>query len=84
MPCRIEPGTTVFIDANILLYAVSGHWKFGTSSKRLLDSINDGEYKGITSVLVCSEVFHRSFDSGNRGKGKHKSGICFEMPEGRS
>ena len=60
MPCRIESGTTIFIDANILLYAVSGHWKFGTSSKCFLDSINDGEYKGITSVLVCSEVFHRS------------------------
>ncbi len=50
----------VFVDANILLYAVSGHWKFGNSSKWLLESINDGEYNGITSVLVCSEVFHRS------------------------
>jgi len=60
MPCRIEPGTIVFIDANILLYAVSGHWKFGDSSKCLLDSINDGKYNGITSVLVCNEVFHRS------------------------
>ena len=55
MPRLIEPGTIVFIDANILLYAVSGHWKFGTSSKCLLDFINDGEYKGITSVLVCNE-----------------------------
>ena len=60
MPCHIEPGTIIFIDANILLYALSGHWKYGDSSKRLLDSINDGEYKGITSVLVCNEVFHRS------------------------
>ena len=60
MPSHIEPGTIVFIDANILLYAVSGHWKFGNSSKCLLDSINDGEYNGITSVLVCNEVFHRS------------------------
>ena len=60
MPCRIEPGTIAFIDANILLYALSGHWKFGISSKCLLDSINDGKYNGITSVLVCNEVFHRS------------------------
>ena len=60
MPCLIEPGTIVFIDANIFLYAVSGHWKFGDSSKCLLDSINDGKYNGITSVLVCNEVFHRS------------------------
>ena len=60
MPRLIEPGTIVFIDANILLYAVFGHWKFGDSSKCLLDSINDGKYNGITSVLVCNEVFHRS------------------------
>ncbi len=60
MPYRIEPGAIVFIDANIFLYAVSGHWKFGTSSKCLLDSINEGEFKGITSILVCNEVFHRS------------------------
>jgi predicted nucleic acid-binding protein len=60
MPCQIKPGTTIFLDANILLYAVSGHWKFGESSKGLLDDINDGKYEGITSVLVCNEVFHRS------------------------
>lgn len=60
MSSHIEPGTTIFIDANVLLYAVSGHWKYGNSSKWLLESINDGEYNGITSVLVCNEVFHRS------------------------
>lgn len=60
MSDQIEPGTTVFLDANILLYAVSGHWKYGRSSKGLLDAINDGEYEGITSVLVCNEVFHKS------------------------
>jgi predicted nucleic acid-binding protein len=60
MPRLIEPGTTIFIDANILLYAVSIHWKFGISAKCLLDSINDGKYNGITSVLVCNEVFHKS------------------------
>jgi len=60
MSCFIEPGTTVFLDANILLYAISGHWKFGNSSKILLDSINDGKYMGIISVIVCNEVFHRS------------------------
>jgi hypothetical protein len=36
MHCRIEPGIIVFIDANIFLYAVSGHWKFGNSSKCFL------------------------------------------------
>jgi predicted nucleic acid-binding protein len=60
MSDRIEPGTAVFLDANILLYAVSGHWRYGRSSKDLLDAINSGEYEGITSVLVCNEVFHRS------------------------
>lgn len=60
MSDKIEPGTAVFLDANILLYAVSGHWKYGKSSKDLLDAINGGEFEGITSVLVCNEVFHKS------------------------
>jgi predicted nucleic acid-binding protein len=60
MSSSIEPGTTIFIDANILMYAISGHWKYGRSSKHLLDAINSGDYEGLTSVLVCSEIFHKS------------------------
>jgi len=67
MSSHIESGTTIFIDANVLLYAVSGHWKHGNSSKWLLESINDGEYNGITSVLVCNEV-DRTPDNGQRVK----------------
>lgn len=59
-PSEIEPGTTIFIDANILLYAISAHWKHGKSSKYLLDAVDRGEFSGLTSVLVCNEIFHRS------------------------
>ena len=59
MSIEIEPDASIFIDANIFLYAISGHWRFGKSSKELLKSVDGGEYKGLTSVLVCSEIFHR-------------------------
>ncbi len=60
MPNQIEPGATIFIDSNILMYAISGHWKYGKDSKGLLDAVNDGMYKGLISVLVCNEIFHRA------------------------
>jgi predicted nucleic acid-binding protein len=60
VPEGIKPGNTIFIDTNIILYAIYDHWKYGQPSTALLDSIDLGEYNGLTSVLVCSEVFHNT------------------------
>jgi len=59
MPDVIPPGSTVFIDANIFLYKILEHWKYSEPCTKFLKDINYGKYSGVTSVFVCSEVFHR-------------------------
>ena len=56
---KIEPGTRVFVDANIFLYETFDHWRYGGYCKKILEDVNKGECSGITTVLVCNEVFHR-------------------------
>ncbi len=56
----IEPGTEIFIDANIFLYGILEHWKYGEVCKTFLEDVNRGKYSGLTSVLICNEVFHRT------------------------
>ena len=56
----VESGTEIFIDANIFLYDILGHWKYGEVCKTFLENLNRGKYCGLTSVLVCNEVFHRT------------------------
>jgi predicted nucleic acid-binding protein len=55
----LQPGAKVFIDANIFLYRILEHWKYGQSCTKLLKDINFGKYSGVTSIGVCNEVFHR-------------------------
>lgn len=57
---EIESGTVVFIDANIFLYGMLEHFKYGNACKSFLYDVDKGEYDGITSVLVCNEIFHRT------------------------
>jgi len=59
MPNEVEPETRIFIDANIFLYGILDHWKYGGVCKVFLEEVNNGKYNGVTSILVCNEVFHR-------------------------
>ena len=55
----LQPGTAVFIDANIFLYKILEHWKYVQPCTKFLKDINYGKYSGVTSIVVCNEVFHR-------------------------
>lgn len=55
----IKPRTDVFIDANIFLYEILDHWRYGRSCRTFLENVNEGKYSGLISVLICNEVFHR-------------------------
>ncbi len=59
MPTDIEPGTTIFIDANIFLYKIFDHWRYAESCGNLLKDVNRGRFSAVSSVFVCNEVFHR-------------------------
>jgi len=56
---RSNPGSAVFIDSNIFLYVTLAHPKYRYSCKRFLERVDEGDLHGLTSVLVCNEVFHR-------------------------
>lgn len=49
-------GSAVFIDSNIFTYHLSGHSKFGKSSKEFLEAVEDGVYRGYINDIVISEV----------------------------
>lgn len=55
----IPTGKRVFIDANIFLYEVFDHPKFGESAYRILKDVENGAIKGVTSTLVLDEVLHK-------------------------
>lgn len=49
----------VFIDTNVLLYAISDHPRYGTACNEFLDRVKAGEIKGKTSVIVLNELLHK-------------------------
>lgn len=55
----IPTGKKVFIDANIFLYEVFDHPKFGENAYRILKDVESGVITGITSTMVLDEVLHK-------------------------
>ena len=51
--------TRIFIDTNILLYAITDHPRFGSWCNTLLDRIHQGEVPGYISVIVLNELIHQ-------------------------
>ena len=44
-----------FIDANVFIYSITAHPRFGKIAKNILERIQDGE-AALTSTLVLCEV----------------------------
>ncbi len=55
----IPAGTTVFVDANILLFALSNHSQYGAACETFLDRVEHQEITAVTSPHVLGEVVHR-------------------------
>lgn len=55
----IAAGTTVFVDANILVFALTSHPTHGTACDAFLDRSENQEIIAITSTHVLGEVVHR-------------------------
>lgn len=56
MVSDLPEGEKVFIDANIYLFNALDDSKYGESSTRFLERIEQGEVKAVTNVLVLNEV----------------------------
>jgi uncharacterized protein len=52
-------GSTVFIDANIFVYAFTHDPAFGTACDELLERIDKGELQGVTSSTILAEMAHK-------------------------
>jgi len=55
----IPTGHRVFLDTNILLYAVTEHPGYGKWANALLDRICSNEVEGVISVIVLNELLHQ-------------------------
>jgi len=55
----IPTGHRVFLDTNVLLYAVTEHPGYGEWTNVLLDRIRSNEVEGVISVIVLNELLHQ-------------------------
>lgn len=55
----LAAGTTVFVDANILIFALTGHPAYGAACDLFLDRVENQELTAVTSTYVLGEVVHR-------------------------
>jgi len=56
---EIPSHSQVFLDTNILLYAVTDHPRFGQWCNTLLDRIHRGDVTGHISAIVLNEFIHK-------------------------
>jgi predicted nucleic acid-binding protein len=55
----LQPGESVFVDANILTYHFQPHPILGPACTGLLEHIERQELRGLTSCHILTEVAHR-------------------------
>jgi predicted nucleic acid-binding protein len=55
----IPIGRRVFLDTNVLLYAVTEHPGYGKWANVLLDRIRNNTVEGVISVIVLNELLHQ-------------------------
>ena len=49
-------GSTVYLDSNIIIYAVEGLPEYAAAIQALLEAMDSGEITGVTSDLTLAEV----------------------------
>ena len=52
-------GTSVFVDANVFIYAFGPDPQFGPPCAQFFERVEHGELHGVTSSLILSDVAHR-------------------------
>jgi predicted nucleic acid-binding protein len=55
----VPAGATVFVDANILIFALTDHPAHGATCDVFLDRVENQEITAVTSTHVLGEVIHR-------------------------
>lgn len=55
----VPAGTTIFVDANIFLFAATHHAAYGAACDAFLDRAKNQDITVVTSTHVLGEVTHR-------------------------
>lgn len=58
-------GTSVYLDTNIIIYAVEGYETHAAPIKSLLQGLTEGEIIAVTSELTVAEVLVKPMRDGN-------------------
>jgi predicted nucleic acid-binding protein len=56
---NVANGSSIFLDANTLVYHFIAHGQFGAACTRLLERIENQDLQGYTSAHVVGEMAHR-------------------------
>lgn len=59
MSSDVPYGTSIFVDANVFIYAIVDDSNYGAACKSLLARIDEGELLGHTSTVAVSNMAHR-------------------------
>lgn len=62
----IASGSSVYVDANVLIYLLAGDERWGAASRDFLLSCAAGEYRAFISDAVCAEVLVGPYRGGDR------------------
>lgn len=54
----LEDGESIFLDSNFFIYIATKHPQHYESCKSLLNRIEIGRVRGVTSITVLGELFH--------------------------
>ena len=57
-------GLTVYFDTNIFIYALEGFPPLDAVAARLLDFLDEGNCRGVTSELALAECLVKPFERG--------------------
>jgi predicted nucleic acid-binding protein len=56
----LASGTSVFVDANVLVYHLGAHAVWGSACTAFVQRIEQGDLQGFTATHVMSEVAHKA------------------------
>jgi predicted nucleic acid-binding protein len=56
---QLASGSSVFVDANVFVYAFAPDPQFGPDCRQLLERIENHDLDGVTSTHILSDVTHR-------------------------
>ena len=69
----------IYLDTNVIVYAIENHPKFGEACKRILLDIEKGNLKALSSVMTLAELISVLVKINRMRKSENKSTVDINM-----